>query len=223
MTTIRCQAMLFDMDGVLVDSTDAVARVWQNWAITRGFDPEKVVRAAHGRPSIDTVRDFLPDADSHSENLEVERQEIEDLEGVVAIPGALALVSSLPAGRWTVVTSATRPLAEVRLKAAGFPILPTLITAADILRGKPDPEPYEKAAARLGYSPSECVVVEDAPAGIRAGKAAGARVIGFPTTSNRLELETAGANWVVRNCADIAATFDGRSLILTLTGGENER
>jgi len=223
MTTIRCQAMLFDMDGVLVDSTDAVARVWQNWAIARGFDPEKVVRAAHGRPSIDTVRDFLPDADSHSENLEVERQEIEDLEGVIAIPGALALVSSLPAGRWTVVTSATRPLAEVRLKAAGFPILPTLITAADILRGKPDPEPYEKAAARLGYSPSECVVVEDAPAGIRAGKAAGARVIGFPTTSNRLELEKAGANWVVRNCADIAATFDGSSLILTLAGGENER
>jgi len=218
MTTIRCQAMLFDMDGVLVDSTDAVVRVWQNWAIARGFDPEKVVRAAHGRPSIDTVRDFLPDADSHSENLEVERQEIEDLEGVVAIPGALALVSSLPAGRWTVVTSATRPLAEVRLKAAGFPILPTLITAADILRGKPDPEPYEKAAARLGYSPSECVVVEDAPAGIRAGKAAGARVIGFPTTSNRLELEKAGANWVVRNCADIAATFDGSSLILTLAG-----
>ena len=223
MTTIRCQAMLFDMDGVLVDSTDAVARVWQNWAIARGFDPEKVVRAAHGRPSIDTVRDFLPDADSHSENLEVERQEIEDLEGVIAIPGALALVSSLPAGRWTVVTSATRPLAEVRLKAAGFPILPTLITAADILRGKPDPEPYEKAAARLGYSPSECVVVEDAPAGIRAGKAAGARVIGFPTTSNRLELEKAGVNWVVRNCADIAATFDGSSLILTLAGGENER
>jgi len=223
MTTIRCQALLFDMDGVLVDSTDAVARVWQNWAIARGFDPEKVVRAAHGRPSIDTVRDFLPDADSHSENLEVERQEIEDLEGVIAIPGALALVSSLPAGRWTVVTSATRPLAEVRLKAAGFPILPTLITAADILRGKPDPEPYEKAAARLGYSPSECVVVEDAPAGIRAGKAAGARVIGFPTTSNRLELEKAGVNWVVRNCADIAATFDGSSLILTLAGGENER
>src|SRR5882757_9703959 len=121
MTTIRCQALLFDMDGVLVDSTDAVARVWRKWAIERGFDPEKVVRAAHGRPSIDTVRDFLPNADSHSENLEVERQEIEDLEGVVAIRGAVELVRSLPAGRWTVVTSATRPLAEVRLRAAGIP------------------------------------------------------------------------------------------------------
>jgi sugar-phosphatase len=216
MRTIRCQAVLFDMDGVLVDSTDAVARVWQKWAVARGFDPEKVVRAAHGRPSIDTVRDFLPNADSHSENLEVERQEIEDLEGVVAISGALALVSNLPAGRWTVVTSATRPLAEVRLKAAGFPILPALITAGDIQRGKPDPEPYQKAAARLGFPASECVVVEDAPAGIRSGKAAGARVIGFPTTSNRLELEKAGADWVVRNCADIVAASDGRGLILTL-------
>jgi sugar-phosphatase len=218
MTTIRCQAVLFDMDGVLVDSTDAVARVWRKWALERGFDPEKVVRAAHGRPSIDTVRDFLPNADSHSENLEVERQEIEDLEGVVAMPGAVALINSLPAGRWTVATSATRPLAEVRLRAAGFAILPTLITSGDIQHGKPDPEPYQKAAARLGFPASECVVVEDAPAGIRAGKAAGARVIGFPTTSNRRELEIAGADWVVRNCADIAATFDGNSLVLTLAG-----
>src|SRR5436305_6693159 len=113
MTTIRCQAVLFDMDGVLVDSTHAVDRVWRKWALARGFDPEIVVRAAHGRPSIDTVRDFLPTADSHSENLEVERQEIEDLEGVAAIPGAVGLVSSLPDGRWTVVTSATRALAEV--------------------------------------------------------------------------------------------------------------
>jgi len=216
MTIIHCQAVLFDMDGVLVDSTQAVARVWSKWAIARGFDPEEVVRAAHGRPSLDTVRDFLPNADGDAENLEVERQEVEDLEGVVAIPGSLTLVNSLPPGRWTVVTSATRPLAEVRLRAAGFPILPTLITAGDIQRGKPDPEPYQKAAARLGFPPAECVVVEDAPAGIRAGKAAGARVIGFPTTSNRHELEIAGTDWVVRNCADIAATFDGNSLVLTL-------
>src|SRR6266481_5378757 len=216
MTIIHCQAVLFDMDGVLVDYTQAVARVWSKWALERGFDPEKVVRAAHGRPSIDTVRDFLPNADSNAENLEVERQEVEDLEGVVAMPGARALVKSIPAGRWTVVTSATRPLAEVRLRAAGIPIPESLITADDIQLGKPHPEPYQKAAARLGYPPSECVVVEDAPAGIRAGKAAGARVIGFPTTSNRHELEIAGTDWVVRNCADIAATFDGNSLVLTL-------
>jgi sugar-phosphatase len=217
MTTIRCQAVLFDMDGVLVDSTHAVARVWGKWALERGFDPERVVRAAHGRPSIDTVRDFLPKADSNAENLEVERQEVEDLEGVVAMPGAQALVTSIPAGRWTVVTSATCPLAEVRLRAAGIPIPQSLITADDIQLGKPHPEPYQKAAARLGYPTSECVVVEDAPAGIRAGKAAGARVIAVPTTSNRPELESAGADWVVRNCADISAAWDGRGLALTLS------
>jgi sugar-phosphatase len=217
MTTIRCQAVLFDMDGVLVDSTHAVARVWRKWALDRGFDPVKVVRAAHGRPSIDTVRDFLPNADSNAENLEVERQEVEDLEGVVAMPGARALVTSIPDGRWTVVTSATRPLAEVRLRAAGIPIPKSLITADDIQHGKPHPEPYQKAAARLGYPPSECVVVEDAPAGIQAGKAAGARVIAVPTTSNRRELEKAGADWVVRNCADIAAALDGSGLVLTLS------
>ncbi len=217
MTTIRCQAGLFDMDGVLVDSTHAVARVWRKWALERGFDPERVVRAAHGRPSIDTVRDFLPNADSQAENLEVERQEVEDLEGVVAMPGAQALIKALPAGRWTVVTSATRPLAEVRLRAAGIPIPESLITADDIRQGKPHPEPYQRAAARLGYAASECVVVEDAQAGIRSGKAAGARVIGVPTTSNCRELESAGADWIVRNCADIAATFDGSSIVLTLT------
>jgi len=217
MTTIRCQAVLFDMDGVLVDSTHAVARVWRKWALERGFDPEKVVRAAHGRPSIDTIRDFLPNADSNAENLEVERQEVEDLEGVVAMPGAQALVTSIPAGRWTVVTSATRPLAEVRLRAAGIPIPESLITADDIQLGKPHPEPYQKAAARLGYPASECVVVEDAPAGIRAGKAAGARVIAVPTTSNRRELESAGADWVVLNCADISAASNGRGLALTLS------
>ena len=217
MTTIRCQAVLFDMDGVLVDSTHAVARVWRKWALERGFDPVKVVRAAHGRPSIDTVRDFLPNADSNAENLEVERQEVEDLEGVVAMPGAKVLVTSIPAARWTVVTSATRPLAEVRLQAAGIPIPKSLITADDIQFGKPHPEPYQKAAARLGYPASECVVIEDAPAGIQAGKAAGARVIAVPTTSNRGELERAGADWVVRNCADISAASDRRGLALTLS------
>lgn len=216
MTTIRCQAVLFDMDGVLVDSTHAVARVWSKWAVAHGFDPDVVVRAAHGRPSITTVREFLPQADAHAENREVERQEIEDLEGVIAIPGAIALVNSLPAGRWIVATSATRALAEVRLRAAGIPVLREMITSDDIQRGKPDPEPYLKAAARLGFPAADCVVIEDAPAGIRAGKAAGARVIGLPTTSNQAALQAAGADWVVRDCADIAVGFDGSVLTLAL-------
>ena len=208
------------MDGVLVDSTHAVARVWQKWAIQRGFDPEKVVQAAHGRPSVVTVREFLPDADAEAENLEVERQEIEDLDGIVPIQGAVELVKSLPPGRWTVATSATRPLAEVRLRAAGIPVLDTLITSNDIKHGKPDPEPYLKAAARLGFPASECIVVEDAPAGIRAGKSAGARVIALPTTSPREELERAGADWVVPDCAAIAARLDGNGLVVTVNSAK---
>lgn len=204
------------MDGVLVDSTDAVARVWHKWAVQRGFDPAAVVAAAHGRPSVMTVRQFLPFADAEAEDREVERQEIEDLEGVVPVPGAPELVQSLPQGRWTVVTSATRPLAEVRLRAAGIRYPHDLITANDIIHGKPNPEPYLKAAERLGFSPADCVVVEDAPAGIRAGKAAGARVIAFPTTSPPSDLREAGADWILRNCADISATFDGSALLLTL-------
>jgi mannitol-1-/sugar-/sorbitol-6-phosphatase len=216
MTTIRCQAMLFDMDGVLVFSMGAVERVWSKWAVAHGFDPKVVVHAAHGRPSVETVREFLPHGDSHAENLQIERGEIEDLEGVVAVPGALALLNSLPADRWIVATSATLALAEVRLRAAGIPVLPNMITSGDIQRGKPDPEPYLKAAARLGFPASECVVVEDAIAGIRAGKAAGARVIALPTSSERGELERAGADWVVRDCTDIAAIVDGSRLLLSL-------
>ena len=215
MITIRCSALLFDMDGVLVDSTHAVARVWHKWAVERGFDPEKVVRAAHGRPSVMTVREFLPHADAQTEDLEVERREIEDLDGVVAMPGAVELVKSLPPKRWIVVTSATRPLAEVRLRAAGIPV-DGLITANDIQHGKPNPEPYLKAAQRLGFAGSDCIVVEDAVAGIRAGKAAGARVIAFPTTSGNADLERAGADWILRNCADIRAKSDLSGLILTL-------
>lgn len=216
MTTIRCQAMLFDMDGVLVFSMGAVERVWTKWAVAHGFDPKVVVHAAQGRPSIETVRDFLPHGDSHAENLVIERGEIEDLEGVVPVPGAIALVGSLPPDRWTVVTSATFALADVRLRAAGVAVLPSMITSGDIQRGKPDPEPYRKAASRLGFPPSECVVVEDAVAGVRSGKAAGARVIAVLTSSGRADLEQAGADWVVRDCRDIAATFDGSSLVVSL-------
>ena len=114
MTQIHCAALLFDMDGVLINSTPAVARVWRRWAIEHGFNPEEVVARAHGRPSLTTVSEYLPNADHQAENREVERREIEDLEGVVPLPGALALLASLPEDRWTIVTSCTRPLAEVR-------------------------------------------------------------------------------------------------------------
>src|SRR5512146_247356 len=185
---ICCAAILFDMDGVLIDSTPAVARVWSQWAGERGFDPAKVVRMAHGRPSLSTIRDLLPNADHEAENREVERREIADLEGVVPLPGARELLASLPAERYAIVTSSTRRLAEARLHAAGLPLPTFFVTSSDIVNGKPHPEPYLKAAAKLRVEPRDCVVVEDVPSGIRSGKASGGRVIAFPTTVPVAEL-----------------------------------
>jgi sugar-phosphatase len=208
MNAIFCSSLLFDLDGVLIDSTPAVERVWRRWALSHGFDPQKVVHMAHGRPSRITIRELLPEAaDIDRENREVERMEIEDLEGVVLLPGARQLLESIPSERWTIATSCTRALAEVRLRAAGLKVPKTMITASDVSIGKPDPEPYLKAAERLGFAAADCVVVEDAPAGVLAGKAAGARVIALTTTMIRSQLEAVGADWVVRSCADI--TVDG--------------
>ena len=206
MIEITCSALLFDLDGVLIDSTPAVTRVWMQWAIAHGFDPHAVVRKAHGRPSIATIRDYLPHGDHEAENREVERCEIRDLDGVVTLPGARELLASLPPDRWTIVTSCTRPLAEVRLRAAGLPIPQRLLTCDDVRKGKPDPEPYLKGASLVGVLAQDCVVVEDVPAGIRAGKAAGARVIACRTTTLESELKGAGANWIVDGCKSISAS-----------------
>ena len=216
MIAILCSGLLFDLDGVLIDSTPAVARVWHRWAIEHGLDPETVVRMAHGRPSRATICELLPNIDIDREDREVERREMEDLDGVVLLPGARQLLNILPPERWNIATSCTRPLAEVRLRAAGLPIPKTMITSSDVKIGKPDPEPYLKAAAKLGFAASDCIVVEDAPAGVRAGKAAGARVIAFLTTMIRRDLEDAGADWIVQNCAEITACNDDGGLQLSL-------
>jgi sugar-phosphatase len=203
MTSIRCRGVLFDLDGVLVDSTPAVARVWAGWAREHGFDPDEVVKKAHGRPSITTIRELLPHAEHEAENREVERREIADVEGVVPLPGAMELLQALPLERWAIVTSCTRALAHVRIGAAGLPQPRHLVAATDVKHGKPDPEPYLKGAQILGVVGSECIVVEDAPAGIRAGKAAGARVLALRTTASDSELQQAGADWIVDNCAEL--------------------
>jgi mannitol-1-/sugar-/sorbitol-6-phosphatase len=196
---IRCRGVLFDLDGVLVDSTPAVARAWTKWSMQHGFDPDLVVRRAHGRPSIATIRELLPAADIDVENDQMEDWEITDLDGVVPLPGAARLLRMLPVERWAIVTSCTRPLAEARIRAAGLPMPRHLITASDITRGKPDPEPYLKGATLLSLAAQDCVVIEDAPAGIRAGKSAGASVIALRTTETDLELSGAGVDWVVDN------------------------
>jgi sugar-phosphatase len=203
MIQIECAALLFDLDGVLINSTPAVERVWRRWAIEHGFNPNDVVARAHGRPSLMTVSEFLPDADHEAENREVERREIADLEGVLPLPGALDLLAGLPPDRWTIVTSCTRALAEVRIRAAGLPLPKKMITSNDITHGKPHPEPYLKGASVLGFPPTECVVVEDVPAGVCAGKDAGAKVIALKTTVQESALREAGADWVLNSCADI--------------------
>src|SRR5713226_7831786 len=137
MTYIRCRGVLFDLDGVLVDSTPAVARVWAWWAREHGFDPGDVVEKAHGRPSISTIRELLPDADYAAEDREVERREIADVEGVIPLPGAVELLRALPLERWAIVTSCTRTLAQVRIVAAGLPKPKHLVTSTDVRHGKP--------------------------------------------------------------------------------------
>jgi sugar-phosphatase len=196
-TRIDCLAFLFDLDGVLVDSTPAVARCWSRFARIHKFDPDEVVRQAHGRPSIATLRELLPNADHQAEDRQMQQWEMEDIADVVALPGAVELLRALPMERWAIVTSCTRPLAEVRIRAGGLPQPKYLVTSNDIKRGKPDPEPYIKGAAALSVAPSDCVVVEDAPAGIRAGKAAGTSVLALRTTDVDSELSAAGAKWII--------------------------
>jgi mannitol-1-/sugar-/sorbitol-6-phosphatase len=210
----RCAALLFDLDGVLIDSTPAVERVWTKWANQHGFNAKEVVARAHGRPSLTTIREYLPDSDHETENRIVERSEIEDLDGVVPLPGALELLESLPENRWTIVTSCTRALAAVRIKAAGLPVPHGIVTSSDIVHGKPHPEPYLKAASALGFPPTECVVLEDAPAGIRSGKAAGAKVIAVTTTAGLPDLQEAGADWIVRDCGNLRVTAGGDAVLM---------
>ena len=166
MREIRCSGVLFDLDGVLIDSTPAVTRVWRQWALEHGFNPEEVVARVPGRSSLATVREYLPNADHAAENRGIERREMQDAEGIITLPGARELLLQFPAKRWTIATSCTRPLAEVRLRAAGLPVPERIVTSTDVTRGKPHPEPFLKAAAKLGFTAPACVAVEDVPAGI---------------------------------------------------------
>ena len=201
MQRLSCGAVLFDLDGVLVESRAAVERQWARWAREHDLDPDYVIPIAHGRPTIATIREVLPQADADAELLVMEQREIEDLAGVKAIPGAADLLASIPSDRWTIVTSGTRDLAETRLRYVGLPLPKMMVTASDVRNGKPHPEPYLKGAAALRIPAKECVVIEDAPSGIRAGHAAGTRVIGIPTTYSRAEI--AEADYVVNRLSDL--------------------
>lgn len=170
---ITADALLFDNDGTLISSLESVRRCWTRWAKEYGITEQAFAEIQlHGRPAAEIVADLLPAGRVPEAVARIEHLEVEDVAGgVVALPGTLALLESLPAERWAVVTSATRRLAEARLDEAGIRTK-TLIAADDISRGKPDPEPFLLAAERLGVDPARCVVFEDAPAGLTAGRAA---------------------------------------------------
>lgn len=204
------------MDGVLLTSTPAVERVWRQWATEHGFDPDHVARLSHGRRSIETLAELhIPAADLEAENIEVERREIADTDGVFALDGARELLVSLPRDRWAVVTSATRPLAEARLRISGFSVPGNLITAEMVARGKPNPEPYLRGAALLGFAPRDCIVVEDVPPGIAAAKAAGMRALALTTTVNASELIS--ADWIANTCSDLRVSLQGDHLALAIS------
>jgi sugar-phosphatase len=215
MPTFRCAAVLFDVDGVLVDSTGSVGRQWRIWAALRGIDEEKVIAIAHGVRAVEVVRTVAPHLDAEAEVRELEKRETGDRDAIAVMPGAIDLVRSIPEGQWCVVTSGSREIATERLRLAGIPIPKVMITAEDVIHGKPHPEPYLKGADLLGVDPKECLVIEDAPAGIRSSHAGGMKVIALTSTYAAAALAEADA--VVAKLSQIHVTLTGtRNLLINI-------
>ncbi|MFC8218912.1 HAD family hydrolase [Streptomyces sp. NPDC057362] len=214
---LHAQALLFDNDGTLVSSLDSVRRCWTRWAVEYGITAERFGRVElHGRPAAEIAADLLPAARVAEAVARIEQLEVEDVPGggVHLLPGTREFLDALPADRWAVVTSATRRLAEARLDAVG--ILPkSLVAADDITRGKPDPEPYLLGARALGVDPAACVVFEDAPAGLRAGRAAGMRTVALATTHPAGELD---ADLVVEDLSALSALVTDAGIEISVRG-----
>jgi sugar-phosphatase len=187
---LRCAALLFDLDGVLVDSSASIQRNWKKWADLHGIDLTSVMRSSYGVRTVDTMRILAPHLDAEQEAARLTAAETSDTEGVAAIDGALILLQGIPPNRWAVVTSGSRELAMARLGRAGLPIPSVLISSGDVQHGKPAPDPYLEGARWLGYPPEDCAAVEDAPAGIASARAAGMQVVAVASTHARRDLDT---------------------------------
>ncbi len=211
MTTFRCSAILFDLDGVLIDSTRSVDRQWRAWAREQGIDEEKVIAIAHGVRSLEVIRAVAPHLNAEAEVRRLETREADDQVDVAVMPGAIELVDTIPDGRWGVVTSGTRDLASARLRLGGLRVPKILVTAEDVTNGKPHPEPYLRGAELLGIKPEECLVIEDAPAGIRAARGGGMKVIALASTYPASKLGEADAVALKLNRIQVAAD-GGRKL-----------
>ncbi|MBD7918772.1 HAD-IA family hydrolase [Cellulomonas sp. Sa3CUA2] len=202
-------AILFDIDGTLVDSTGAVVRAWEAWSAAWGIDLVAVLRVCHGRRSEDTVAEFLPSGQRAAAVAELERLELADLGDVTALPATRDLLAALPESRWAAVTSGSRALMRARLAAAGLPVPDVLVAAEDVLLGKPDPQGYLQAARALGFDIRRCLVVEDAPAGLEAGRAAGAHVLAVATSHPAHDLCAADAVISDLRACSVESTVSG--------------
>src|SRR3989442_9620421 len=210
----RCSALLFDLDGVLVDSRAVVERTCRRWALRHELDPEKVLRIAHGRRTRDTVKAAAPHLDADREAAWIDAVELADVDGLVAVSGAGELLTRLPVASWAVVTSCGRALAELRLTAVGLPIPKVVVTSEDVSQGKPAPDGYRLGAKRLGLDAAACVVFEDAPAGIAAARSAGARVIALTTMLAVRDL--AGADVTIPDFTAIRVRPEHDAFVVTI-------
>lgn len=203
---VECAAVLFDLDGVLVDSTAYIERQWSDWAASKGLDPEPFLRVCHGRRAVETIRLAAPQLDAEAEVARFRDQPVDNV-ALVPLPGARDLLDALAGAPWAIVTSGARRFALARLAAAGLPAAPILVSAEDVRRGKPSPEGYLRAAELLGVPPDDCLVFEDAPPGVAAARAAGTRVIGVATTHPPEALGDAHA--IVSSLADVHLASSG--------------
>lgn len=205
--SLTCRAILFDLDGVLVDSNAISERHWKRWAAEHGIPYDEIASMHHGRPTIEIIREVAPHLDAEVEAENKEGREATDTDGLTAFDGAAALIERVPDGQWTIATSGRRRTATTRLAHVGLPEPDTLVTADDIEQGKPAPDPYLLAADRLGIAPQHCVVFEDAPAGVEAAQRAGAKVIAVASTNPPEALAAADA--IVERLAEVEVTPDG--------------
>jgi sugar-phosphatase len=210
---LTCDAVIFDLDGVVINSDPVAERHWKLWTARHGVPFAHVLEVHHGRPTAETIRLVAPHLDASAEARVKENAEAEDFEGLSLYEGASALLHSLPRERWGVATSGTRRTVALRRGQLGFPEPPVLVTADDVARGKPAPDPYILAAERLGVPAARCVVIEDAPAGIVAARAAGARVIAIASTHPREAL--AAADGIAAALADVTISVLDRSLSIS--------
>jgi mannitol-1-/sugar-/sorbitol-6-phosphatase len=211
---LRCKACLFDLDGVLVDSRGVVERTWRRWGQRHQLDVAPMLRIAHGRRARDTLRATVPHLATDAEVAWLDAAELEDVEGLRPIRGAREFLASLPPERWGIVTSCSRPLAQLRLTDVGFAVPAMIVVSEDVQRGKPAPDGYRLGAKRLGYDPKECIVFEDAPPGVQAARAAGARVVALNTTHPAAEL--GDSEITISDFSNLRVRTASDALVLTL-------